>query len=93
MTAAIAEGTYRYTITSLAHWGPGSQRFGNCEICGKQVVTTYVQTEEVRAIDPDGAFWTRHQCAMLFGHQDCLRSSRHTSVVAKAWKNARHLAR
>jgi hypothetical protein len=61
---------YRYRLIST---GCSSARYGNCEICGEHCAEIFHQVEE-RQYKP-GRF-TRHQCSDLWGHKECLKSSR-----------------
>lgn len=61
---------YRYRLISTGH---SSTRYGSCEICGEHCAEVYHQVEE-RQYKP-GRF-TRYQCSDLWGHKECLESSR-----------------
>jgi hypothetical protein len=51
----------------------GSDRYGNCERCGKQADTMYILTQSRRYTRHDGTEGvTYHGCFQLFGHKECL---------------------
>lgn len=60
---------YRYTLKST---GSSSAKLGNCEVCAKTVIEVYHQVEEKQYTRG----WTRHECSDLFGHEECLISTR-----------------
>lgn len=61
---------YRYRISNT---GYGSQRYGNCEVCGKYCSETFLLGEQKHFTDEIGeAGWTYHKCiGSLFGHKEC----------------------
>jgi len=61
---------YRYKLIKTRY---GSNRYGKCEVCKRNVNTTYHQVEEKQYRQPNGKLsWTRHSCHDLFGHKSCL---------------------
>jgi len=64
---------YRYNLTSTEE---SSNKYGNCEICGKHVTEVFHQTEERQYYNPitHQTSWTQHECHNLFGHKECLKS-------------------
>jgi hypothetical protein len=61
------------TVYRMTRCGAGSERFGNCEVCAKQVDSTYNLTSMRSYIRPDGTMGlTYHNCISKFGHKDCL---------------------
>lgn len=77
---------YRYHLSPT---GYGSQRYGNCQVCGQHCDSVYIQSEEreyklpapiaqERGVDTG---WTRHNCSSYFGHKDCLISRRRSGSV------------
>lgn len=79
MTRAFQPGQHRYRITSLR---ASSAKYGDCEVCRKNVSEVHVQVEERRFEIPASdryagtKGWTQHQCNSLFGHEQCLVSRR-----------------
>jgi len=70
--------TYKYRIRSL---GFSSERYGNCEICGKHCSEVFYQAEskKYKRDLPDGTTktgYTHHNCHDFFGHKECLESQR-----------------
>lgn len=62
---------YRYRISNT---GYGSQRYGNCEMCGEYCSEVFILSEQrhytMEKIRETG--WTGHQCLdSLFGHKEC----------------------
>lgn len=65
---------YRYKLSSL---NESSNRYGNCDVCGKHASEMFIQTEEKEYTRPDGnKGWTQHECHQLFGHKECLENKR-----------------
>lgn len=64
---------YKYKITST---GESSQKYGNCEICGKHATEVFSQSEERKYIFEGEEHWTHHKCNSYFGHEECLISQR-----------------
>ena len=70
---------YQYSIKNT---GASSNKYGNCEVCGKHADTVYLQTEKRAYAHPDGSTrFTAHMCHDLFGHEQCLISKRKNGVV------------
>lgn len=69
----VYRGEYRYRIKSM---GGTSQRYGNCEVCHKDVSDVHYQVEQQRyTVDGDTGY-TEHACRGLFGHEACLLGAR-----------------
>jgi hypothetical protein len=66
-------GVYVYRIRST---GAGSAKFGLCEVCQKYVSETFIQTEGVSFEYEGQIMITHHECAILFGHRECLLGKR-----------------
>ena len=68
---------YIYQINSL---GAGSDKYGNCEICGGRCDTSYIQTEsnEYEVLKPGTDFpvigLTQYDCMSYIGHKRCLEN-------------------
>jgi len=61
---------YKYIINST---NDSSSKFGNCEICNKQVSEVFIQVEQRKYIKPDGEIsFTGDKCTTLYGHKECL---------------------
>ena len=61
---------YRYRLTRLH---ATSDKYGNCEICGKFVADVHIQTESRGTLQGN---WTYAECHNLFGHFNCLMDAR-----------------
>lgn len=72
-------GDFRYRLRST---GCSSARYGLCEVCRTHCAEVWVQVEQRRVSDPDGAFWTYWKTSSLFGHKECLISMRRSDMVA-----------
>jgi hypothetical protein len=88
-TVHDADGeVYRYRMKAT---GQSSARLGACEICGQHASDVYHLIGE-RLYErtyrphraPDRFGWTRHECAAIFGHFDCLAARRKGVEVMKA---------
>lgn len=84
------EGLYRYRIKHTLY---SSQRYGNCEMCGKFCESVYVQYENVwydftdeHPDIPDMRGWSSHKCSTWFGHEKCLLEARKKPIKKKAKK-------
>lgn len=66
---------YRYNLISTEE---PSQKYGNCDICGKHTTEVFHQTEERQYFNPitQQTSWTKNNCHDLFGHKECLESNR-----------------
>lgn len=65
---------YRYNLLST---NESSQKYGNCEVCGKHATEVFLQSEErYYTIERDGNIiykgWTQNKCKNLIGHKECL---------------------
>jgi hypothetical protein len=66
-------GQFRYKIKSM---GASSDKYGNCEVCGKRVSDIHLQTsEELVVFEPigdesDGTHWVHR--GSVWGHEECL---------------------
>ena len=65
---------YRYRLIST---GYSSDKYGNCEVCGKHVSEVFSQSEEqYYTIERNGKMihegWTKCGCSDYFGHKECL---------------------
>jgi len=64
---------YLYRLTNT---NESSQKYGECEVCGKHVSEVFSQQEE-RSYQFEGRErWTQHKCHCLFGHKECLLCQR-----------------
>lgn len=61
----------RYRLSSTKH---SSQRYGNCEVCGKHASEVFVQVEEIKIADEVGRWYRK--TGTIFGHEECLRQAR-----------------
>ena len=66
-------GAYVYRIRST---GSSSAKFGPCEVCGKHVSETFIQTEGITYENGGRIAVTHHECITLFGHEECLIAKR-----------------
>lgn len=66
---------YRY---KLFQQHATSDKYGNCEICGKFVSDVYSQ-RKVEVVMRDGEEHELHKFASSFGHKECLLRQRETS--------------
>ena len=85
-------GMYRYRICDTHG---SSERYGNCEVCGKPARNVYYQVEERAYFNKRKGkiCWSRQGCHLLFGHRQCLLAQRkdpkytHTSHAHSHTKN------
>ena len=68
-------GMYRYRIRDTHG---SSERYGNCEVCGKPARVVWYQVEERAYYNKrkDKIGWTQQGCRLLFGHRQCLLAQR-----------------
>jgi hypothetical protein len=70
-------GEYRYRLSST---GGSSHQYGNCMVCGKHCTEAFIQTEQRHyTVDHNDIHidsYTEHDCKTLFGHENCLKSTR-----------------
>ena len=66
---------YEYSIIKT---GESSQKYGNCEICGKSASEIFFQIEKKKYFNTDKNknSYTHHECSNRIGHKDCLKSIR-----------------
>lgn len=65
---------YRYRLRNS---GYGSQRYGNCEVCGEYCSEVFILIEKKKMTQEKG--WTGHNCIeCLFGHEDCCKKQMKT---------------
>lgn len=61
------------TVYRMSRCGAGSDRFGKCEVCAKEVDSTYRLTSMRTYTRHDGSMGlTHHNGIDKFGHKDCL---------------------
>lgn len=61
---------YTYHLTDMR---AGSEKYGACEVCGKNVKKVYYAVEVKSFTRPDGTEGTTHRkCFDKFGHKECL---------------------
>lgn len=71
-------GEFRYRLKNT---GSSSAKYGLCEVCRTHCAEMWMQTEQRKASDPDGTFWTYWKTSSLFGHKKCLISARRSGMV------------
>ena len=71
----MEEEQYHYRMKPLKD---SSEKYGNCEICGRWVDSVYYQVESRDYFSPvqKKISTTYHNCSACFGHEECLLSIR-----------------
>jgi hypothetical protein len=61
---------FNYSLKSL---GESSRKYGECEVCDKDVSEVHIQTETREFLRPDKTIGNTHlDCSIFLGHKDCL---------------------
>ena len=73
---------YRYDLTSTEE---SSNKYGNCDICGKHATEVFYQREEKEYINPITKLpsTTKYNCRNYFGHKECLESKQRNHIITK----------
>lgn len=68
-------GDRKYRLSSLHD---NSNKYGNCEVCGKYASEVFLQGESRLFYSPisKDMCWTYNGCFKYFGHKECLISKR-----------------